>query len=333
MHSDRVVLVAAAWLGLALTAAPAWADEAETLFNEGRDLLKAGKTAEACDRFAASVAKFEVAGVAKKTVAATLNLADCREQNQQLATAWATFLRAATLAQNAGLRPAAVEARKRAGLLQPRISYLTIAIADASRVEGLTITRDGQPVEPALWNQSVPIDGGAYVVSAVAPGNAEWSAKVEVPAQNGKVSIEIPRLKRLNDFVGAVRPPPEAPAADEPEAPAAASRSMTPLQWGGIGVAGAGVIALGAGIYFGLDARSISDEASDWDTFDPERFDEGEAAERNSVIALGVGAACVVTGGVLYYLGHRAISQEGESVSMTPVILPDGVGLGAMGRF
>jgi hypothetical protein len=333
MRSDRVVLVAAAWLGLALAAVPAWADEAETLFNEGRDLLRAGKTAEACDRFAASVAKFEAAGVAKKTVAATLNLADCREQNQQLATAWATFLRAATVAQNAGLRPAAVEARKRAGLLQPRISYLTIAVADANRVEGLAITRDGTPVEPALWNQSVPVDGGSYVVSALAPGNAEWSAKVEVPAQNGKVSIEIPRLKRLNDFVGAVQPAPETPDSAEAGAPVAGSRSMTPLQWGGIGAAGAGVVAIGVGIYFGLEAKSISDEASDWDTFDPERFDDGEAAERNSIIALSVGAACVVTGGVLYYLGHRSASQEVDSVSMTPVVLPDGVGLGAMGRF
>jgi hypothetical protein len=333
MRSDRVVIAAIAWLALAVASGPAWADEAETLFNEGRDLLRAGKTAEACDRFAASVARFESVGVAKKTVAATLNLADCREQNQQLATSWATFLRAATLAQNAGLRTAAAEARKRAGLLQPRISYLTIAIADASRVEGLTIARDGAPVEPALWNQSVPIDGGTYVVSAVAPGNTEWSAKVEVPAQNGKVSIEIPRLKRLNDFVGAVTPVAETPAADGPEPRGAPKRPMTPLQWGGIGVAGAGVLALGAGVYFGFEAKSISDEASDWDTFDPERFDEGEAAERNGIIALGVGAACVVTGGVLYYLGHRSASQEAETVSMTPMVLPDGLGLGAMGRF
>jgi hypothetical protein len=318
---------------MALTAGSASADEAETLFNEGRDLLRAGKTGPACDRFAASVAKFEAAGVAKKTVAATLNLADCREQNQQLATAWATFLRAATLAQNAGLRPAAVEARKRAGLLQPRISYLTIAIADASRVEGLTISRDGTPVEPALWNQSVPIDGGSYVVSALAPGNTEWSAKVEVPAQNGKVSVEIPRLKRLNDFVGAVAPPPpKAPSADAAEVQAAAPRSMTSLQWGGIGVAGAGVVAIGAGIYFGLEAKSISDEASDWDTFDPERFDEGEAAERNSIIALSVGAACVATGGVLYYLGRRS-NGEGKALAMTPVMVPGGLAWGVTGSF
>lgn len=327
MRCNPVVLAAA----LAALAVPslAHADEAEDQFNQGRELLRAGKTAEACDRFAASVALFETGGVVKKTVAATLNLADCREQNQQLATAWATFLRAATLAQNGGLRTAATEARKRAGLLQPRISYLTIAVADANRVDSLVVSRDGVPVEPALWNQAVPVDGATYVVTAAAPGNAEWSTRVEVPAQNGKVSIEIPRLKQLGDLVGAVTPQP-APAVgegtDEPS-----RRGLTSLQWGGIGAAGAGVLAIAAGAYFGMKARSISDEAAGWDTFDRERYDEGEAAERNSIIALGVGAACVVTGGVLYYLGHRA--GERQSVAVTPLVLPDGAGLGAIGRF
>jgi hypothetical protein len=330
MRCNPVVLAAVAALAALAAPSPARADEAEDQFNQGRELLRTGKTAEACERFAASVALFEAGGVVKKTVAATLNLADCREQNQQLATAWATCLRAATLAQNRGLRTAAAEARKRAGLLQPRISYLTIAVADANRVDGLVISRDGAPVEAALWNQAVPVDGATYVVTASAPGNAEWSTRIEVPAQNGKVSIEIPRLKQLGDLVGAVAAGPGPAAGGDADEPRRRG-GMTSLQWGGIGAAGAGVLAIGAGVYFGMRASSISDEAADWDTFDPDRYDEGEAAERNSIIAFGVGAACVVTGGVLYYLGHRA--GERESVAVTPLVLPDGAGLGAVGRF
>lgn len=69
---------------------------------------------------------------------------------------------------------------------------------------------------------------------------------------------------------------------------------------------GAGLVALGVGVVFGLHARSISDETAGWDTFDPARFDQGKAAERNMFILTGVGGAALVTGGVLYYLGRRA---------------------------
>ncbi len=325
---DRIILVVA----LAAATTPAFADDtAETLFTEARGLLRDGKTAEACERFAGSLAKFEERGVAKSTAAAMLNLADCREQNQQLATAWAWFLKTATMAQNHGLRPVATEARKRAGLVQPRISYLTIAVADSNRVEGLVITRDGQPIEPAMWNQGVPIDGGSYVVTAVAPGNTEWSAKAEVPIERGAVTIEIPRLKRLDDYVAVISPTPPEPAREE--VGGSTGGRWTPLHWGGVGAAGVGVVALGAGVYFGLQARAIDDEAAGWDTFDPDRYADGAAAERRSIIALSVGAGCVVAGGALFYLGQRAGRRAPERVSVTPLMTPGALGLAATGSF
>src|SRR5580704_996459 len=91
---------------------------AETLFREGKRLMTDGKLAEACDKLAAS-------DRIEESVGTLLNLADCREKNGQLATAWATFLRAASIARTAGDGAREAEARRRASVLEPQLAYLT----------------------------------------------------------------------------------------------------------------------------------------------------------------------------------------------------------------
>lgn len=77
----------------------------------------------------------------------------------------------------------------------------------------------------------------------------------------------------------------------------------------GIALAAAGAVALGASIKFGNDARAIADELSEdrfvWEVEDRERFAEGERAERNMYILVGLGSAALVTGGVLYLMGRN----------------------------
>jgi serine/threonine-protein kinase len=104
------------------------------------------------------------------------------------------------------------------------------------------------------------------------------------------------------------------------------------LRIAGLVTGGAGVVAIGVGVVFGLRASSISSEASDWTTFDPKRYDEGKAAERNMFIFTGAGAAALVTGGVLYFLGHRAAASA-EKLTLVPSIGPSQVTLSAAGRF
>src|ERR1700733_8879705 len=66
---------------VAALAAPARAQsaEADVLFREGKQLLKAGNIAEACD-------KLDASDRLESSVGTLLNLADCREKNHQLAT-------------------------------------------------------------------------------------------------------------------------------------------------------------------------------------------------------------------------------------------------------
>lgn len=153
--------------------------EAEVLFREGRDLIAAGKLAEACSAFDESE-KLEPA------VTTLLNLAACREKLGQLATAWGLFLDAARQtrsASNATNQQLHDVAQARAQKLEPRVSKLTINVPLQSQFDGLEIALGAERVDAGLWNRALPIDGGTYAITARAPGANQWSTQVTVPAQ------------------------------------------------------------------------------------------------------------------------------------------------------
>jgi tetratricopeptide (TPR) repeat protein len=129
------------------------------------------------------------------------------------------------------------------------------------------------------------------------------------------------------------KPPGDDDDDDDDSGEVIAANPGRGLRIGGIVSGGIGVVALGAGVFFGLRAKKINDEAADWDVFDPDRFAKGEAAERNMIICVSVGGAALVTGGVLYLLGHRAGARAERRMSIAPVLLPDGAGLAAGGSF
>jgi tetratricopeptide (TPR) repeat protein len=117
-------------------------------------------------------------------------------------------------------------------------------------------------------------------------------------------------------------------------ASSAATGAGRGMRIAGIATGGAGVVALGIGVVFGLKARSLSNEATSWDTFDQKADDQGKADQRNMLVFTSVGAAALVAGGVLYYLGHRAErSTEAGAVSFAPSVGPSQITFTAAGRF
>ena len=72
---------------------------ADALFDEGKRLLAAGDTAQACAKFETSMKLFDQLGT-------RLNLADCYEKVGRTASAWAEFREAASLATKRGNRRA-----------------------------------------------------------------------------------------------------------------------------------------------------------------------------------------------------------------------------------
>ncbi|HET7500143.1 MAG TPA: hypothetical protein VFK02_04045 [Kofleriaceae bacterium] len=133
----------------------------------------------------------------------------------------------------------------------------------------------------------------------------------------------------------ATEPSPDDRTAEPPEPPAPrATVRGRRLRIAGLASGGAGVVAIGIGVVFGLKARSLSNEASSWDTFDRDRDAQGKADERNLFVFTGIGAAALVTGGVLYYLGHRAErTSPPDAVSFAPSVGPSQITFTATGRF
>ncbi len=284
----------AVFLGALLTgvATEARADDnaavVEQLFADGKKLVAAGRIAEACPKFLASYNL-------EHRVGTLLNLADCYEQNHQIASAWGRFIEARTLAARNNQAERADYASTHAAALEPRRSMLTI-VGDAS-VPGLVVKRDGVVVDPAVFGVAVPIDGGAHTVDVTATGKVPVSASLAVAPEGDQKTYTVPSL------VAGTAPSPE------PSAPSKGGISTRAIA--GIAVAGAGVVLAGVGIGFGvaaLGAKSDSNAFCGKDGNANDCFGAGVGDRSTAVtdatlssVLIGVGAAAAV-GGVVIWL-------------------------------
>lgn len=129
--------------------------------------------------------------------------------------------------------------------------------------------------------------------------------------------------------------PPVAPASAPQvtaKAPPPAARGRG-LRIAGLVSAGVGLVALGAAVHYGIQARQASDAISEnqegWTRGLLDRYDQGESAETRMIVLSGVGGAALAAGGVLYWLGWRA--GRAESIAVAPTA--GGAALSLAGRF
>src|SRR5262245_38827392 len=255
MTRGEHLAVALAVVAAMASSARAQSAEAEVLFREGRKLIKDGNLAAGCDKLAASE-RIET------SIGTLLNLGDCKEKLGKLASAWGAFTKAEAIARRSGDDKRQAEAHKRAAAIEPRVAKLVIEVT--RKVDGLVIRRDGEIVEPAMWQVAVPVDPGTYAISAEAPGYIAWHGEVVIeragPTIDGRRVITVPSLERILDL--HVDSPPAAlqPVLHmrEPERTHETFTGMRKLSVG-LAVAGAGVI--GGGVYFSFHARELEDEA------------------------------------------------------------------------
>jgi tetratricopeptide (TPR) repeat protein len=321
-----VSIAAISLLVIAGAAEPASAQnaEAELLFRDGDKLMAAGDYAKACDAFEASNRIEARAGT-------LIRLGDCREKNNQLASAWSAYSDALSRVKDPKKREIAAA---RVAALEPRLSQLTISVPDESRVAGLVITRNGTAVDAALWNRGAPVDGGEYVIAGRAPGHEEWSTKVTVPSEAGKVSVEVPRFKEL----AKLAPPPIDDRAMFTEEPVDSPSMMTGRRKIALGVAGAGIVFLTAGAVTGASAKGLesdaetlceqiicTDHAEANDTMDKAR-----SRARLANLSYGVAGLCGAAAAVLWFTGGPS---RADAVAVVPAIGPDSAGAVVQGRF
>ncbi len=314
---------------------------AEAAFQQGKALLAAGKIHEACTAFEKSQANDPELGT-------EYNLALCYEKDGRLASAWAAFRELAQRDTNAGRK---ADSDKHAAALQPRLIKLLISVR--APVAGLKVTRNGEDVSDSVGIES-PVDPGDYEIGAVADGFKPWSVKVSAKQEGGTVQVTVPELEKLPETEKTspdhgMKPLPTGPGP-------AVGATTTPAGHKPLGLyiaAGGGGAAIVGLVFGGLAMSKHSTANKDCGgsvdncmyamgtpQFTQAQNDENSAKTMGNVstVLVGVGAAAIIGGAILYFTSHEeaagpAEQAPEESIRFAPTITPDGFAVTAVGTF
>lgn len=236
------------------------AAEAQRLFDEAKTLADAGKWVEACPRLAESLRL-------DPSMTTEFRLADCYERTGRLASAYVHYLAAADAAGQMGELTKERFARERAERLSPKVDRLIIVPPAQNDIR---VERDGKIVPRGAWNRPQPVDAGEHTVIVAAPGKTSYATIVNTAGNGATLRVDVPLLEdaplwRLdaNTVVPAgpispaatIRPASPAPSGSAPVTSATVVRespqrgaNLSALTPWGLGIAGVGLVSLGAGI-------------------------------------------------------------------------------------
>jgi hypothetical protein len=304
-------LAAFALLALVRVVAAQAPSEGAKLFEQGRELAKQNKYAEACN-------KFEQSYALDNGVGTELNLADCHEHLGHVAQAWRMFDDAAQRSADNAARQKF--AKERADELSVKLATAVVNVPDPDAA-GLSVTIAGRAVK-ARTIISERVDPGSISVHVATPAKTLFDGTKDAAA-GATVIFDVPG----------------APAIVEhhEEAPHAIRRHSRVL-WS-FAVGGAGVLALATSAAIGVVANSDYTDA-----VDPKNgctmvgsqltcpaaqrqkaLDAGSLADLGTVVGI-VGAAALVTGIVLY-------TTAPKDLVVAPLASNQSAGLAISGRF
>ncbi len=156
------------------------------VFKEGRALLDAGRYAEAA-------ARFKAANELRATAGTRLSLGDAYEKAGKLASASSAFQEAGRLARKAQDPGREGEAKRRGGLLEPRLSRWS--------------SRSPPPTEGPRWSSRktgsrsrgrsdtpIPLDAEVHTIEASGPGKQTWKTTITVEPSPGVMTVQVPAL-------------------------------------------------------------------------------------------------------------------------------------------
>jgi hypothetical protein len=321
--SDRARLAAALATIVAL-GSPASATPADDAFQKGRDLMKAGKYAEACTAFAESQRLDPSLGT-------QFNIAQCEEKTGKLASALKIYRDLAQYDTNGTRKAAAADL---AAKLEPRVPKLQIQLS--AKPPGTQVRLDDVECAPCLTG-NVPVDFGTISVVVSAPGYQIITTSASV-TEEARVIVVPLRLDRLGTDPAVAAPPPvEIRPNPTPYIPPPA-RSLRKT-YAVITLVG-GAVVLGTGVVFGVKARTRWQEAKDVcggsttcanddDTQYAQEVGDSAGTLANVSTVMFVAGGLVAAAGV--YLWVTAPKEHAVTVSATAT--PGAAGIVLGGRF
>jgi hypothetical protein len=247
----------------------------------------------------------------------------------KLATAWRWFTEAEQMAIKAG-DERAKRIRALITELDRDVPRLKLTLPADAALDGVVIRLDGTELPAAEFGEDRRVDPGPHRIETIVNG-ATRSKTVAVERGPTDVTLDVPVRPRPRGQVA--KPATPAPEASDP----AQTR-----RWIGLGVSGAGVVAIGIAGIVTLRARSDYQHALDGycggviDMCDDTGVSRTHSARHRANIATGVtiaGLAAIGGGLVLYFTARSEPRERTEHAFYLAPALGDTTGLVVGGAF
>jgi len=324
--------------GATLTSLPANAQSsaaaAESLYQDGQRLMTSGNVHDACIKFAQSQ-KLEPA------TGTLLNLASCHEKEGKTASAWAEYNEAVAGTVRAGQKDREAYARSHAVALEKQLRKMVVELPQAP--PGTEVQLDGESLGSVALGTPIPVDPGVHEITVSAPQRKPWTQKVKFEPGPGDTRVPVPALEDPN---GAPQAAAVFPKGEDSTPPPEHSNTRRTI---GYIVGGAGILALGTGIFFGVRAKSYGDKAdreqnnaldyhfagkyNNADIQHDAAVDDHDKAKTSQTIALVAGGAGLVALGVGVYLVVTGKERPASTARVTPMLSPNTAGASASFQF
>lgn len=175
MTAARERLAVIVVIGLVARIASADGSEADTAFKKGRELLKDGKYAEACEQFERSQQLDPALGT-------LFNIAQCDEHIGKLASAIAAYREVVSRDTKAERRAAANDLAQK---LEPRVPKLVVKVPPTARNAAVLV--DGKHAFQA--NTPIEVDNGSHTVEVRADGMKAFTTSATIADEGKTVTV------------------------------------------------------------------------------------------------------------------------------------------------
>lgn len=288
--------------------APTKADleKAKKAFFEGVDLEAAGQWKEALE-------KFETVAQVRMTPSVRFHIALCKEHMGLLIEALKDFETAEADAKAEKVEAVLKEAPEHIAAIKPRIPKLAIKVPDD--VEGLSVTLDGEPIDPK-GAEEILVNPGSHKVEATADKRQAFTKVVTLGEGESKsVLVEVP-------VIGEEKAP---PPKDEPTPSPVTTSSGPPTL--ALVAGGVGVLSLLASGGFMIARSSVKSDLDDacgegGKSCPPDRegaISSGRTYTTLTNVFLAIGVVGVGAGVVLYVTAPKPTEKTPQtSVRLLP---------------
>jgi hypothetical protein len=260
---------------------------AEALFREAR------KSADQRD-FASACPKFEESQRLDPAAGTLLNLADCEEHINKIASAWLHYQQATDMLGSGDER---IElARQRIADLEKKLPKLVLKLT-AQAPRGTRVYRDGIEVGSASFGVALPMNPGTHDIVVMAPGH---------PRKAYPAVLAVGQVLELELDPGVTAPEePKTPSPTAPPDTPSISNQTLGLVFGGAGVLGVAVGTVTGALAIGR-RNEMREHCNDQMACDQTGVDAADSGKTYStistasfalgVLGLGAGAYFILTG-------------------------------------